>query len=83
MLDHLNLPRISILLDKPIKPASWKRSIKKQLGVRAYLQFLEDCQDGFVSVTYDPCHTGLQRLVTFSAPMLQTSGSAYWLDVTA
>ena len=36
MLDHLNLPSISTLLDNPIKPASWKRSIKKQLGVRAY-----------------------------------------------
>ena len=49
MLDHLNLPSISTLLDNPIKPASWKRSIKKQLGVRAYLQFLEDCQDCFIS----------------------------------
>ena len=49
MLDHLNLPSISTLLDKPIKPAPWKRSIKKQLGVRAYLQFLEDCQDSFIS----------------------------------
>ena len=43
MLDHLNLPSISTLLGNQIKPASWKRSIKKQLGVRAYLQFLEDC----------------------------------------
>ena len=42
MLDHLNLPSISTLLDNPIKPAPWKRSVKKQLGVRAYLQFLED-----------------------------------------
>ena len=49
MLDHLNLPSISTLLDNPIKLASWKRSIKKQLGVRAYLQFLEDCQDCFIS----------------------------------
>ena len=49
MLDHLNLPSISILLDNPIKPASWKRSIKKQLGVRASLTFLEDCQDCFIS----------------------------------
>ena len=48
-LDHLNLATINILLDNPIKPASWKRSIKKQLGIRAYLKFLEDCQDCFIS----------------------------------
>ena len=49
MLDHLNLPSINILLDNPIKPASWKRSIKTQLGVRAHLKFLEDCQERFLS----------------------------------
>jgi hypothetical protein len=50
-LDRLNLPSISTLLDNPltIKPASWKRSIKKQLGIRAYLEFLEDCQNYSVS----------------------------------
>ena len=48
-LDHLNLPSINILLDNPVYPASWKRSIKKQLGVRAYLKFLEDCQECFLS----------------------------------
>ena len=48
-LDHLNLPSINILLDNPVKPTSWKRSIKKQLGVRAYLKFLEDSQECFLS----------------------------------
>ena len=61
MLDHLNLPSINFPLDNLIKPASWKRSIKKQLGVRAYLKFLEDCQDCIIlaSVTPklgNPCH---------------------------
>jgi hypothetical protein len=50
-LDHLNLPGITTLLDNPviIKPASWKRSIKKQLGIRPYLEFREVCQDYSVS----------------------------------
>ena len=48
-LDLHSLPSISVLLDNPVKPASWKRSIKKQLGVRAYLEFLEHCQGYFVS----------------------------------
>jgi hypothetical protein len=50
-LDCLNLPSISTLLDNPltIKPASWKISIKKRLGIRAYLEFLEVCQDYSVS----------------------------------
>ena len=62
-LNHLNLPSISILPDNPIKPASWKRSIKKQLAVRAYLKFLKTVRTALsVSVTLkldDPCHTGL------------------------
>ena len=49
MFNHLNLPSIYILLDNPVKPAFWKRSIKKQLGVRAYLKFLENCQECFLS----------------------------------
>ena len=54
----LCLPSINILrLDNPIKPASWKRSIKKQLGVRAYLKFLEDCQECFLS----ECDTKIGR----------------------
>ena len=48
-LDRLNLPSISTLLNNPVKPASRKRSIKKQLGIKAYLDFLEVCQDCFVS----------------------------------
>ena len=56
-LDHLNLPSINILLDNPVKPASWKRSIKKQLGVRAYLKFLEDCQECILS----ECDTKIGR----------------------
>ena len=32
-----------------MKPAPWKRSIKKQLGIKAYLEFLKVCQDYFVS----------------------------------
>ena len=43
-LDRLNLPSISTL-NNPVKPASRKRSIKKQLGTKAYLDFLEVCQD--------------------------------------
>jgi len=54
----LCLPSINILrLDNPIKPASWKRSIKKQLGVRAYFKFLEDCQECFLS----ECSTKIGR----------------------
>ena len=48
-VDYLNFPSTNILLDNPVKPTSWKRSIKKQLGVRAYLKFLEDCQEYFLS----------------------------------
>ena len=32
-LDRFNLPSISTLLNNPVKPASWKRSITKQLGI--------------------------------------------------
>ena len=56
-LDHFNLPSINILLDNPVKPISWKRSIKKQLGVRAYLKFLENCQECFLS----KCDTKIGR----------------------
>ena len=58
-LDLLNLPSINILLDKvlPVKPTFWQRSIKKQLGVRSYLKFLEDCQECFLS----ECDTKIGR----------------------
>ena len=56
-LDHLNLPSIKILLDNPVYPAYWKRTIKKQLGVRAYLKFLEDCQECILS----DCDTKIGR----------------------
>ena len=49
ILEQHNLPDISFLLGSRVKPAPWKKSIKKQLNIKTYLKFLTDCEDYYIS----------------------------------
>ena len=82
-LNNLNLPNISILLDNPIKPASWKRSIKKQLGVRAYLKFLEECQDCFISECDIKIGRPLPHWSVTVGDVQRTRATNFWIRLLA
>ena len=45
LLDKLNLPTIAALLKQhPYKPETWKRFTKKQIRIKSFLKFMDDCE---------------------------------------